>query len=84
MKIENIKELPGIVSSQTDVILILDSKEEAQKLRDALAVVDRYRKVAFKALKDKHIEPERSDWYSVSYCVKNDKVIVSIKDGMAG
>ncbi len=85
MKFESIKRAwDGAVSGQVDVTLTID-KAEARQLKDALALVRKYDQAAFKAMESEFKqEPETSDWCMVSYCIKNDKVIVSVKDGMAG
>ncbi len=61
-------------------------KEEANELRQALAVIQKYEKEALRSYKNKlKYNPKKSsDWCEISYCVKNDKVIVTIEDGMAG
>jgi hypothetical protein len=82
------KELKAIglsaVSGQIDVTLAADATE-CHELRAALAVVDKYKKAALKAIREeKNQNPMNADWHMISYCVKGDKVIVSVKDGMAG
>lgn len=85
MKLEEVKtHIMSAVSNKTDVIISVDY-EESQKLRDALAFIEKYKKLAFQAFKEKKkYFPNKSDWHMVSYGVKNDKVIVSIEDGMTG
>lgn len=81
MKLESTKNVPlTMVSGQVDVTISVD-KSEADELRAALKVVDRYNKFAFNSLK---CDPRKSDWHMVSYRVKNNRVILSIQDGMAG
>jgi hypothetical protein len=85
MKILEIKDaFQGVVSSQTDVSIALEPGEAA-KLRDALALIQKYEKAALKALKqEKGYSATESDWHNIQYAVKNDRIIVKIKDGMAG
>lgn len=85
MKLESIKEIGlSVVSGQVDVIFSTDVSE-SNELRSALGIVDKYKKAAFTVIKEeKGLNPKESDWHMVSYCVKNNKIIVSIKDGMAG
>lgn len=60
-------------------------KDEANELRKALSIVQKYEKEAIDAIReDKKGNPRLSDWAQVSYCVKNDQVIVSVEHGMAG
>ena len=74
----------SVIWSETDVSIAL-KPGEAENLRDALALIQKYEKAAFKAIKDKTGNcPTESDWYNVQYAVKNDRIIVKIKDGMAG
>lgn len=85
MKTESVKDVfQGAVHGQSDVILLIDSNE-AKDLRAALAVVDKYKKAAVDAFKkEKKYDPKESEWHMISYAVKNDRVIVSIMDGMIG
>jgi hypothetical protein len=85
MKILEIKDVfQGVVSSQTDVSVELEAGEAA-KLREALALIQKYEKAALKALKqEKGYCVTESDWHNIQYAVKNDRIIVKIKDGMAG
>lgn len=81
MKVESVKDVfQGAVSGQVDVTLAID-QSEANELRQALKIVDKYKKVAVAALA---VNPTESEWHMVTYSVKNDKVIVHIKDGMIG
>ena len=81
MKINSVKTISvSAVSGRVDVDMEV-SREQAQELRNALMVVDSYKKNAFKAIEN---DPTKSDWHMVEFCVKNDKVIVSVTDGMAG
>lgn len=82
MKIEI---LPGSVVWRKSRVEISITKEQAEELKAALAVVQRYEKLANQAYRQefKH-SPKDSDWCEYSYAVKNDRVFVSIRDGMAG
>ncbi len=68
----------GAVSYKMEVTLVPD--DGTDELRAALAVVDRYRKVAFAALK----VGAEADWTMVDYVVKDDCVIVTIEQGACG
>ncbi len=85
MKCKNVKSVfQGAVSGRVDVVLALD-EGEAKKLREALAVVHKYEKAALDAVKKStKLDPRESDWYMTEYAVKNDKVIVVVKDGATG
>lgn len=80
-----LKVIPlSVVAGQNDVSIALESGE-AVKLREALALIEKYKKAAFKAIKEETGNcPTDSDWHNVEYVVKNDKIIVKVKDGMAG
>lgn len=72
------------VSTKREVVIPIDTVQAAE-LRNALAVVEKYKKSALAAFrKEVKYSPKESDWCMISYCVKSDKVIVSITDGMAG
>ena len=74
----------GNVVGEVSVSFDIDSIE-AKELRDALAIVDKYKKAAIKAIKEETKEdPTTSDWLEVHYQVKNNMVFVLIKDGMCG
>lgn len=78
------KEQSSAVSEQFRVEIPIDN-DAANELRNALNVVQRYEKKAINAIKEKtKASPLESDWHNVSYGVKNDRVIVTVKDGMAG
>lgn len=85
MKILEIQDVfQGAVSGQMDVSIALEPGEAA-KLREALALIQKYEKAALKAIKEeKKYSPAESDWHNIQYAVKNDRIIVKIKDGMAG
>lgn len=85
MKFNSLEERSCTAISGTTNVIIDTTVEESQKLREALAVVEKYKKLAFEHFrKEKKFSPTDSDWCMVSYAVKNDRVIVSIVDGMAG
>ena len=81
--ISNIYE--GAISGENQVAIDI-SHEEAKELRKALEIVQKYEKMALNAFKDKfeYNPAKESDWCVISYSVKNDKVLVLIRDGMAG
>lgn len=78
----------GAISYKMEVTLVPDAdpgksgKESTDELRAALALVDRYRKAAFAALKLGKIAD--ADWTMVDYAVKGDCVIVTIEQGACG
>lgn len=75
----------GVVSAETAISIEIN-KQASDELRSALAIIQKYQKAAIKAFqnKQKYDPTKKSDWCQISYSVKNDKVIVNIKDGMAG
>jgi hypothetical protein len=86
MNVKNIEcVFDGIVSRETKVSIEID-KTESEKLRSALELIQKYEKTAIEAFKNKqkYNPVKQSDWCEISYSVKNDKLIVNIKDGMAG
>lgn len=85
MKTEKIERLPGSVVWGLTKVSLGITNEQAAELRKALETVQRYQKAAIQAYKHeyKH-DPKESDWCEFAYAVKNDRVIVSIRDGMAG
>lgn len=70
----------GPVNGSKEVIISC-TKDEADELRKALAIVDKYKKVAYKALKHKE---KNADWTMEKYKVKNDRVIVIVESGACG
>ena len=85
MKTESIERLPASVVHSHTKIGISITNEQAAELRKALEIVDRYKKAAIQAYKHEFkYDPKDSDWCEISYAVKNDRVFVHIKDGMAG
>ena len=85
MHIIEVKAVPlSVVVGQNDVSIALESRE-AVKLREALALIRKYEKAAFKAIKEEiGYCPTDSDWHNVEHVVKNDRIILKVKDGMAG
>lgn len=74
----------SVCHSQSDVSIELDNGE-AEEIRSALKLIQKYEKIALKAIKEKtKICPTTSDWHNVQYAVKNDKIIVIVTDGMIG
>lgn len=85
MKLEKIERGPGSVVWGLVKVSLGITNEQAAELRKALDVVQRYQKAASQAyLHEYKYNPKDSDWCEYAYAVKNDKVIVSIRDGMAG
>lgn len=86
MNIESVEIGPGSVVWGLTNVFIGITKEESNELRAALAIVQKYEKAALQAFhhKFKHNPAKDSDWCEIDYSVKNDKVIVGIRDGMAG
>ena len=75
----------GVVWGKYQVSIDI-SPEKADELRQALKIVQNYEKIALEAFKGKlKFNPKKeSDWCEIEYSVKNDKVLVIIRDGMAG
>jgi len=86
MKLESVERGPGSVVWELTNISIGITREESEELRAALAIVQKYEKAALQAVRAKHkYNPAKdADWCEIAYSVKNDKVIVGIRDGMAG
>ena len=85
MKIEVSRIWQGAVCGEHQVAIDI-SREQADELRKALSIVQKYEKMALAVYKDKYkYNPDKeSDWCEIDYSVKNDKVLVLIRDGMAG
>jgi protein tyrosine phosphatase len=77
---EVIKGYDGAVRGERSVV-ISATKQETDELRAALAVVERFKKVALQAAK---VKEKDADWTMLTYAVKTDKVIVKIEDGACG
>jgi len=86
MELESIEHGQSSAVCGLTNVSIKITKEESAELRSALAIVQRYEKTALRAIHQEHkYNPTKdSDWCEIAYSVKNDKVIVSIRDGMAG
>lgn len=82
MKYEVTEESFGAISAMT-TIRIEATPEELAELRQALATVDRFKKVALQAARAKE-GPKGADWLMVGYGVKTDCVVVTVHRGMAG
>lgn len=78
MKIEHKIIYDDVVSGKSEVHIPI-TKDKATELRQALKVVDKYRKIA-----ETRVKTKTSDWAEFEYCVKNDKVIVIVTDGACG
>ena len=78
-----VTDIGSVCSSCVSVTIPLLTGE-AGKLKEALSVVETYKMAALEALKKRGLDPTSSDWHSIEYCVKNNKVTVIIKDGMIG
>ena len=58
---------------------------EAQRLRDALDVVQTYQRAAARVAKaNVHGRDPNCDWAMFEYSVKNDRVIVTVRRGSTG
>ena len=86
MNIESIQRTKSAVVSSEHCVSVAVTNENAAELRNALEVVDRYKKAAMQALTHKlKFNPEKdSDWCEVRFGVKNDRVLVYVESGMAG
>lgn len=86
MKTISVERGPGSVVWGSTNVSIEITREESEELRVALAIVQKYEKAALQAIQHKHkYNPvKESDWCEIAYSVKNDKVIIGIRDGMAG
>lgn len=85
MKLESVEHVGGTVVSARTAVTFSVERKSANELRQALAIVQRYEKAAVKAVQQEiHNDPRESDWHRFSFAVKNDKVVVTIEDGMAG
>jgi hypothetical protein len=86
VKIESVEIIKNGVVWMESRVEISILKEQADELRQALSIVQKYEKLATQAFKHEFkINPKKdSDWCEVSYAVKNDRVFVHIRDGMAG
>ena len=71
----------GAVYVTYEVTLLPEKEGSMGELRDALAVVDRYRKAALKALK---VSEMNADFTTVRYAVNSDDVLVMVEQGANG
>ena len=74
----------GVVAAVWEVTIPLNNKDEAQELRAALAVVQKYQEQAAKAAKVRVGENGNCDWAMYGFAVKNDKVLVKVDAGACG
>ena len=74
----------GAVSAKWEVSIPFASEGEANKLRAALAVVQKYQEQAAKATKVRVGDNGNCDWAMYGFAVKNDKVLVEVKAGACG
>lgn len=86
MVINNIENGPSSVVWGSTNVSIRITKEESSELRSALAVIHKYEKAAVQEFvkKNKYNPTKDSDWCEISHAVKQDKLIVKIRDGSAG
>lgn len=81
-KPEILKERLGAVSCTWEIAIpFAEAEEQEAELRAALAVVQRYEKLAMRMARVKH---KNADWTMVKMAVKNDKVLVTVQQGMCG
>ena len=72
----------GSINTLYEVTIVPEKGiEDTNELRLALALVDRYKKMALQALKTTE---KQADWTMIEYAVKNDCVVVTVDQGMAG
>lgn len=82
MKLSNIEHKTihsGPISREDEIVIPIYNTERADRLREALKLVDKYRKIA-----NMKVTTKFSDWSMFEYCVKNDRVIVTVKQGACG
>jgi len=80
MKAEVLEKRFGAIWGKSTVRLTATSEQTAE-LRQALAIVDRYKKVAMRAAK---ANEKNADWTMVGYAVKTDCVVVTVEQGACG
>jgi len=80
VKVRSIEKKNHVIST-TATVTLETTREAADELRAALAIVDKHKKAAMKALK---WQERNADWTMIGYGVKNDAVIVTVEQGMAG
>ncbi len=85
MNVESAKLLPGSAVWGAIKVSIGICKEEYDELKAALAIVYKYEKAAIQAIKHEYNQdPKGSEWCEISYGVKKDRVLVTVRDGMSG
>ena len=71
----------GAIQLDHEVTVLPKKEGDMEELRLALAVVDRYKKAALQAIRTREKD---ADYTMVEYAVKNDCVIVKVRQGAAG
>lgn len=74
----------GAVAARWEVNIPLAAEGEADELRAALAVVQKYQEQAAKAAKVRVGKDGNCDWAMYGFVVKNDKVLVEVQAGACG
>lgn len=81
MIVEKVEQLcANSTKTKTQVALVI-SRSESQKLKEAIDLVNKYKKAALEAIPTKEGSPLESDWLMLDYDVSSNKVVVSITDG---
>ena len=70
----------GPVGGQAEIVFSLSSKE-FKELSIALYVIELYKEYACKQLTH---DPLSSDWCMFDFKLENNKVTITVKDGMSG
>lgn len=84
MKLKQVKLVySSATKDQVDVEINVDINE-ANELMKALNVIEKYKKCSIKSINEIGFNPEKSDWMSSDFYIKNNLVCVSIKHGMCG
>ena len=80
--LEVAKKFDTAVSSSKMVVFSV-TKDEAEEVRNAIRILDKYRKEAVSNIKP---NPDLDDWVTTRYSVnkKGDRVFVEVTSGMAG
>ena len=81
MKLIKIKDISDNGISCEQQVIFEISDEETKELRNALLIVDWYKKNAFDSLK---ANEGQSDWSMVKYILQNNILKINIEQGMAG
>jgi hypothetical protein len=74
----------GAVAARWEVVLPFTSEEDADKLRAALAVVQRYQEQAARLAKVRVGKNGNCNWVMYGFAVKNDRVLVEVQTGACG